>query len=408
MDFFKVVSVTEGREKISEVFNNFSFDIREVSIVDSLDKTLVEDIISSVNVPEFNRSTVDGYAIRSSDSHGASDTIPSFLTLIGEVRMGEEASISLSLGEAVYVPTGAMIPQGADAVVMIEHTEKLDEKTIAINKPVSQGENIILKGDDIKIGQVLLESGRVISPHDIGVLAALGVPKVKVFQNPTFYVISTGDEIIDMDEELVKGKIRDINGYALHGLIRKIGGDVIKRTIVKDDFSLLKEEVKKGIGLADIVIISGGSSVGTRDYTYDVINSFEGKGVFIHGISIKPGKPTLVGEAHGKPIFGLPGHPVSSIIIFKAFIEKFIREKMRIKEELNSVRAIITSNLHSSPGKETYQMVTIENRDGKLYAIPNFGKSGMITLLSKSHGYIIIGQDEEGINKGEERDVYFL
>jgi len=408
MDFFKVISVEDARVMISENFADFQLKIEEVDILDSLDRILAEDIVSTINVPEFNRSTVDGYAIKSTNSHGASESIPSFLELTGEVRMGEEIKVEILDGEAIYVPTGGMVSKGADAVIMIEHVEKLDEDTIAIHKPLSYKENMIMRGEDIKIGQVVLEKGKRMRPQDIGALSAMGISKVKVYKKPKFYIISTGDEIINIDEKLEIGKIRDINGYTLSALIKKIGGEVVNKVIVKDDIELLKKEFDIATNLADVVLLSGGSSVGTRDYTYDVINSFEGKGVFIHGIAIKPGKPTLVGESKGKVIFGLPGHPVSSIVVYKALVEYFIKSVMDIEEDITKTKAIIDFNFHSSPGKDTYQMVNLEEREGKLYAVPSFGKSGMITLLSSSNGYVIIKAHEEGLNKGEEREVYFI
>ncbi len=408
MEFFKVVSTDKAKNLIEENFKKLRLDFVEVDIDKAYGKVLKEDIISDINVPEFNRSTVDGYAVKSIETHGANENVPSFLSLVGEVKMGQGMDVSIKRGQAIYVPTGGMIPEGSDSVVMIEHAEKLDSNTIAINKPVTTRENVILKGDDIKKGQIVLKKGLRLRPQDIGVLSAIGKIKVKVCDAPKFYVISTGDEIIDINEKLEIGKVRDINGYTLCSLIEKLGGRVVGKSIVKDNFKLLKSEVDKALNVADVILISGGSSVGVRDFTYSVIDSFEGEGVFIHGISIKPGKPTLVGEAKEKAIFGLPGHPVSSIIVFKVLVEHLVKQMMNLSSECNKMKAIIDTNFHSSPGKETYHMVTIEEREGKLYAKPKFGKSGMITLLSDSSGYIIIAPDEEGVNKGEERDIYFI
>ncbi|MCF6466091.1 molybdopterin molybdotransferase MoeA [Clostridium sp. Cult2] len=408
MDFFDVVSVGEARERLMENFGEYEFQTEEISILEATDRILAEDIHSSINVPEFNRSTVDGYAIKSKDSQGASESVPSLFNILGEVKMGEAVKNSIKSGEAMYVPTGGMIPQGADGMVMVEYTEKLDEENLMVYKPISFNENIILKGDDIEIGEIALKKGRKITPEVVGVLAALGLSKVNVYKKPKFYVISTGDEIIDLDEKLELGKIRDINSYTLYSTIVKLGGEVTGKTIVKDDYELLRKEVEKGIIISDIVLISGGSSVGTRDYTGKVINSFRGKGVFVHGISIKPGKPTILGEGKGKLIVGLPGHPVSSIIVFRTIVEEYIHRKMGIVDYKLKTKAIMDFNFPSSPGRETYQMVKLEERDGKVYATPSFGKSGMITLLSNSDGYIIIKAHEEGIYKGEEREVYLM
>lgn len=408
MDFFDVVSVQEARDKIMENFKGYEFKIEEISILEATDRILAESIYSGINVPEFDRSTVDGYAIKFKDSQGASESVPSLFNILGEVKMGETPKSSIKSGETMYVPTGGMIPEGADGMVMVEYTEKLDEENLMVYKPISFNENIVLKGDDIKKGEIVLKKGRRISPEVVGVLAALGISKVKVYKKPKFYIISTGDEIIDLDEELELGKIRDINSYTLYSTIVKLGGKITGKTIIKDDYELLRKEVEKAIAISDIVLISGGSSVGTRDYTGKVIDSFNGKGVFVHGISIKPGKPTILGEGKGKLIVGLPGHPVSSIIVFKAIVEEYIYKKMGVIDYKLKTKVIMDFNFPSSPGRETYQMVKLENRDSKIYATPSFGKSGMITLLSNSDGYIIIKPYEEGIYKGEEREVYLL
>ena len=408
MDFFNVVTVEDAKKMIHKNFKDYKLGLEEVDILKSLDRVIGEDIYSHIDVPDFNRSTVDGYAIVSDDSHGASDSIPSVLDIVGEVRMGKRADKKLISGSAIYVPTGGMIPDGADSMIMIENTEKLDENTLLINKPISNGENIISKGDDIKKDSLILEKGKKINPEIMGVLGALGKRKISVYKKPTFYIISTGDEIIPIEEELEFGKIRDINSYALLGEIKRLGGQVVGNSIIKDDFDLLKSEVERAVKVSDIVLISGGSSVGTLDFTKDVIESFKGSGVFIHGLSLKPGKPTIVGEGLGKAIFGLPGHPVSSIIVFKALVEEFIKEKMNRKEIKPQIRAIMDCNFPSSPGKLTYQMVTLRQEDGRYIATPNFGKSSMISLLKKSDGYILVESYEEGIYKGEERDVFLL
>ena len=408
MDFFNVVSVEEGREMLMENFGGYDLKTEHVDLEHSINRVLGEDIYSTINVPEFDRSTVDGYAIKVEDSHGANQSIPSIINILGEVMMGEAIDSSIKSGESFYVPTGGMIPEGADGVVMVENVEKMDSSTLLIYKPVSQGENINYKGDDIKKGELILEKGRKITTGVIGVLAALGISKVCVYCRPRFYIISTGDEIIGIEEELTLGKIRDINSYTLGSLVHNVGGIVVGRKIVKDSYELLQNEVKKAIDISDIVLLSGGSSVGTRDYTGKVINSFDGKGVLFHGLAIKPGKPTIVGEAGGKLICGLPGHPVSSIIVFKALIEYYLGKKMATTEITPRVKAIMDHNFRSDPGKETYQMIELRQEGGNFYGTPSFGKSGMISLLSESQGYIVIGSHEEGIYKGEEREVYLL
>lgn len=407
MDFFNVVTLDKGRELILENFDDFRLETEIVSILDAVDRTLAKDVLSDINVPDFNRSTMDGYGIVVEDSHGATETIPSILNMMGEIKMGELSNIEIRSGEAVYIPTGAMVPKGATGVIMIENTEKMGE-SLLVYKPVSKGENIVYIGDDIKKGETALKKGRIINAEVVGTLAALGISEVAVYKRPKFYIISTGDEIIDIHEELTAGKVRDINAYALQVLAEKAGGEVVKKSIIKDNYELLREEVIKALELADIVLISGGSSVGVRDYTDKVINSLGGKGVLAHGLSIKPGKPTIIGDCNGKLILGLPGHPVSSIIVFKALMDYYMDHKLGNNKILPSVMATMEYNFPSSPGRETYQMVKLRQEAGKYYAAPTHGKSGMISLLSQSQGYVVMEMHEEGINRGEERKVFLL
>lgn len=408
MDYFNVVTVEKGRELILDGFRDFKLEIEMVNILDSVGRTLAVDVLSDINVPDFNRSTMDGYGIVAEDSHGATDTIPSILNILGEVQMGELSNIKIKPGETVYVPTGGMVPEGVTGVIMIENTQKMAEDTLLVYKPVPTGEHIVYIGDDIKKGETVLKKGRIINAEVLGTLAALGISKVQVYKRPGFYIISTGDEIIDIHEELTPGKIRDINAYALHVLIEKSGGKVVHKSIIKDNYELLRQEVKKALELADIVLISGGSSVGAKDYTNKVINSFGEKGVLAHGLSIKPGKPTIIGDCYGRLVVGLPGHPVSSIVVFKALIEHYMDHKLGNNKILPSVMATMEYNFPSSPGRETYQMVKLRQEDGKYYATPTHGKSGMISLLSQSQGYLVIKIHEEGVNKGEERKVFLL
>lgn len=408
MNFLDVVTVDEGRKMLLENFKDFKLEVEEVNILDSVDRTLAVDVLSNINVPDFNRSTMDGYGVVVEDSHGATETIPSILTILGQVKIGEISNIKIKSGETIYIPTGAMVPEGVTGVIMIENTEKMSKDTLLVYKPVSKGENIVFIGDDIKKGEIALKKGRIINAEAVGTLAALGISKVQVYKRPRFYIISTGDEIIDIDKELKPGKIRDINSYALQVLVEKAGGYVVKKSIIRDNYEELKDGLEDALELADIVLISGGSSVGVKDYTDKVINSLGGKGVLAHGLSIKPGKPTIIGDCNGKLVMGLPGHPVSSIIVFKALIEYYMDKKLGNHKILPSVMANVESNFPSSPGKETYQMVKLREENGKYYASPTHGKSGMISLLSQSQGYIVINMHEEGVNKGEERQVFLL
>ncbi len=393
---------------MEEAFSMMRLQKEHISVSDSLDRVLADDILSASDVPEFRRSTVDGYAVSSFDTHGSSESVPVLLNLSGEVRMGERTQIRISSGQTAYVPTGGMIPEGADSVVMIEHTNNLDESSIEVFRPVSSGENIIYEGDDIKKGEIILKRGRSINATDTGVLAAIGRMSVDVLKKLRFYIISTGDEIVEPEAEPAFGMIRDINGSTLSSLVKKAGCEVMSRVIVKDSFELLKKELQKALSISDIILISGGSSVGAKDFTPEVINSFSGRGVFVHGVAIKPGKPTIIGEIENRAVFGLPGHPVSAVIVFKVFVEHLIKHLYGISGNISVRRAVLSSNVPSSPGSMTFRMVSLSERDGILYADVNYGKSGLISLLSKSDGYLVINEHEEGLNSGEEVEIYCL
>lgn len=402
MEMFKVHSVKAARGKLIENFKDFKCEVEEIEILEAEARILSEDIHSKLNVPHFRRSTVDGYAVISKDTYGASESLPMFLEVLGEVEMGKAADMKVTTDKAVYVPTGGMIPEGADAVVMVEYVEKLDDTNITISRPAVLKENIIDVGDDIKENQKILSKGIRLRPQDIGVLSSIGVYKVKVFKMPSISIISTGDEVIDPKEELQLGKVKDINTYTLSAMAREIGLNIVERRVVKDNKELLKNTLKECIEKSDMVMLSGGSSVGTKDITKIVINEMGEPGVFVHGVAMKPGKPTILAKVYNKPLFGLPGQPASAMIAFKVFVEYFIKNIFNLDEyEDRFVEASMTTNIHSAPGKETYQMVYLEKEDGEYKARPVYGKSGMITLMSKAKGYVKIDEDKEGIKEGE-------
>lgn len=402
MKMFKVSSVEEAKRKLRENFKEYKLDVEVIDISKAVGRILAEDVFSNVNVPHFRRSTVDGYAVISKDTHGASESLPAFLQIIGEVHMGKAAEMIIKTDRTVYVPTGGMIPNGADCVVMVEYTEKLDEENIAINKTVSPKENMIDIGDDIREKEKVLSKGSKLRPQDIGVLSSIGVDKIGVFKLPTIAIISTGDEIVDPSANARPGQIRDINTYTLSAMAEEAGCIVTKKVVLEDEFQILKNALEEYINNNDIVIISGGSSVGIKDITGKVIDEIGEPGVFVHGIAIKPGKPTILAKVKNKAVFGLPGQPVSAMIVFKVFVEYLIKYIQDIDTEIeHSIEARFASNIHSAQGRETYQMVTLEKDGTEWLAKPVFGKSGMITLMSKAKGYIKIETNKEGVANGE-------
>ncbi|QEK11568.1 molybdopterin molybdotransferase MoeA [Crassaminicella thermophila] len=408
MKLLNVDTVEEVKQKIDHYFEHFHIGTEVINITEALDRILSEDVYASIDLPEFNRSTVDGYAVVSKDTFGVNESLPTFLEVVGKVEMGENTTLSIISGQAAYVPTGGMIPIGADGVVMIEYVENLDNKTIAVYHPVAPGDGIIKKGEDIKNNSLLLSKGRKLKSQDIGALAAVGVDKVKVFKKIKTAIISTGDEIVDITCKVKLGQIRDINTYSLSAMVIKMGGEVTKKIVVEDNYETLRDIVKMAIKENDFVVISGGSSVGEKDLTEKVIDSFGDVGVFVNGVSIKPGKPTIIGKVENTAIFGLPGHPVSAIVVFRLF-GGYLRDKVfSINEKKIGIYAICDANIHSSEGKETYQMVRIEEKDNEYIAKPIHGKSGAISLMTKAEGYIKIDTNKEGVKKGEKVKVILL
>ncbi|MBE0451378.1 MAG: molybdopterin molybdotransferase MoeA [Clostridia bacterium] len=408
MNILSVKSLHDAKSIILSDQNTITLQTESVHLLESHGRIASETLYSPVDVPAFNRSTVDGYAVKTPEVMGASESIPSILTLKNEVMMGESASSPLKSGEAIYVPTGGMIPEGADGMVMIEHSEVLDEQTLLIKKPIAFGENITYRGDDLKENDAILKTGEKISAYDMGVLAGVGIGWIKVFEKIKIAVLSTGDEIIDYDQEPKSGQIRDINGYTLSGASIACGGQVVYKALIKDDFEALRVALDHAVHAADIVILSGGSSVGTRDFTFAAIESFESGEILLHGISVKPGKPTIIGKIDGKMVFGLPGHPAASAIIFEILVKPYI-EKCQMKQSGTfKIGAKLTSNLHAAPGKDTFVMVTLHRENGINYATPIHGKSGLMTLLTKATGYIQITSELEGLYKDQEVEVNLL
>lgn len=400
MDFFQVISLEEALQRLQKHFPKNPMGIENVNLLKAQHRFLAEDVTSAVHVPDFHRSTVDGYAVKAADTFGAGEALPSLLQAAGAVKMGQRAEMTLQKGQAVAVPTGGMLPDGADSVVMVEYSEQFDADTIAIYKPVSPGENMVARGEDLRQGQTILPRGTWLTAKHIAMLAACGVNRVTVYRPVRFAILSTGDEIIDIDQPQQMGQIWDINSYGLAAFMQQWGGQVTYRAIVKDDDAALKQAMEEGLQQADVLITSGGSSVGERDYTYRLMQDLCGGDVFIKGIAIKPGKPTIVGNAQGKPVIGLPGHPVAAMTIFRVLFGHLLRYwGLHIPETV--IPARLSTNLPSAPGKTTFQMVQLVQENHEFIAEPVFGKSGMIHLLGHSDGYIVLEAQQEGLEQNQ-------
>lgn len=402
MKFFKVKTVEETFQLIDDFVPPIEqTEVRALN--EALHYILAKPILSKENVPGFDRSTVDGYAVKASDTYGSAESMPGYLKLVGEVRMGEEAACHVGHGEAVYVPTGGMLPPGSDSVLMIEHCEEISG-LLSTYKQIAPGENVIRAGDDIKEGEMLLQKGAKLRPQELGAIAALGISHVTVYRKLKIGYLSSGDEIVPFQtEKLEMGQIRDVNHLTITGLASEWGCHVVYGGIVKDHFEAFQQKARELYEQVDCLVLSGGSSVGVKDYTTEVIESLGEPGVFAHGISIKPGKPTILAMANGKPVIGLPGHPASAMVIFLLFGERIL-QKLKGEKQVNKpnrMYARISKNVPSSPGRSDYIRVKLVKRNKTWWAEPIIGKSGLITTLVKSDGIVEISSEKEGIEEGE-------
>ena len=404
-EFFKVTDL----KKVLEYTSDFPrVKTEDVPLPEATGRVLAADIFSEVDLPDFMRSTMDGYAVSASSTFGASEANPAYLTIRGSVSMGESPTFSVGPGEAAKISTGGMLPDGTDSVVMIEHTETIDKTTIEVYRSIAPGQNVMEKGEDISMGAVLVSDGKRLRAQETGLLAAFGQETVRVYKKPVIGIISTGDEIVPIDETPAPGQIRDINMYTLSDLVKNAGAEPATFGIVRDDFDDLFEKCTLALEKADMVLISGGSSVGTRDFTIQVLAALPDAQILVHGISISPGKPTILAKSHHYAIWGLPGQVVSAMVVFEVVVKPFIEQisglSIKQKKEFK-LPALLSRNISSSQGRADYIRVRLNEIDGALWAEPILGKSGLINTMVKADGLIEIGVNTEGLDKGTEVEV---
>jgi molybdopterin molybdotransferase len=400
--FLSVIPVDEARQTIRNIASVLPSE--EIPLLDSIGRILAEDIQSDVDIPGFDRSTVDGYAVHSSDTNGCTESIPSMLLLCGSIAMGDIPTGQLNSGQCMYIPTGAALPPKADSVVMIENCEVMEDQVL-IHRPVSPGENVITRGEDFTSHHNAISSGTFITSRVAGVLAACGKTHVIVTKKPVVGIISTGNELVRIDATPLGGQIRDVNSYLCAGFIREQGGIPEVLGIINDEATDLAAALDAALSSSDIVLISGGSSKGERDLCADIIAA-RGE-VLIHGISISPGKPTIIGVANGKPVIGLPGHPASAYVVLHAIVkELFYSMTGRSDEERifssSGFYAQLKSSVSSSQGREDYIRAKF---DGE-WVEPVLGKSGLTNTLIQSNGYIRIPASVEGFESGDMVEVF--
>ena len=404
--FFKV----KTSEEVLEMLKGFSPVGEEtIFIGEGLNRVLSTEIVSLEDLPYFPRSSMDGYAVRARDTFGASEHLPAFLEVEGEVLMGLAPAGAVKPGKAIRISTGGMMPEGADAVVMVEYCHSLDEKTIEVIRTVSPLENVISPGDDFKKGALIFEKGHVLRPQDLGLLAGLGIQNIFVFRKPNVAIISTGDEIVTIDQRPEPGQVRDINSYTLSAFCSQLGAVPVSMGLCRDNFSDLRGMVARGLEGSDTLWISGGSSVGVRDLTVKVLESFCDMEILAHGISISPGKPTIIARIGSRAVFGLPGHVASAMVIAEVFLNPFLSrlsgEAVASGDNHFYIQAELERNIESASGRDDYIRVKLDKRDGRYFAGPIFGKSGLISTLVEAHGLVKIDRNTEGLYKGQIVDV---
>ena len=405
--FFKVVTPQEALRALLQVSPVGTEQIRTVR---ARARVLAQDLYSSVDLPHFHRAAMDGYAVKAKDTFGASQSLPAYLKFAGVVEMGKEATQPLGAGEAIRISTGGMIPPESDAVVMVEYTDETDAGLVEIHRSVSPWQNVIQIGDDIKKGELVFQRGRRLRAHDLGALTGVGISSVLVYMRPRIALISTGDEIVDADTDPMPGQVRNINQHSLAGLIEGWGGELRDWGVIRDDKDQLIRAIGEALQWSDLVLLSGGSSMGAKDIALEAILSFPDSEFIFHGISVSPGKPTIFAKACGKPIVGLPGYPVSALVIFDLFAAPLIRkvggeDEVALTRFSKTLRATLKTNISSQVGREDYVRVTLERDSERWLATPLPSKSGAIFTLVKADGMVRIDLNQDGLEQGEEVEV---
>ena len=403
-EFFNVLPPQLALRALLDLMPPPSLGNDEVAVADALGRITAVDLCASEDLPAFPRSTMDGYSLRAADTFGASEGLPAYFTVVGEVPMGRAAGVSVSVGEAAVAYTGGMLAHDADAVVMVEHTQPVDANTIEVVRPVAPGENVVQPGEDVCRGEIILPKGHLLRPQDLGGLTALGITRVKVARRPRVAILSMGDEVVAPDVTPAPGQIRDVNSYTVAAQVSRAGGEPVRQGIVGDEYEEQLAAARNGLERADALVLSAGSSVSSRDLTADIINALGEPGALVHGLSIRPGKPAILGLVNGKPAFGLPGNPVSAMIVFDLVARPVLYRLAGLSTvpESATTGAALTHDIASAPGREDYVPVRLtRNGTGELKAEPVFGKSNLIFTLIRADGLVQVPLDKAGLYAGE-------
>ncbi len=406
-EFLRLVSPQDALARWLEAIPSSPPRVERIPTSDALGRVLAESVFAPHPLPAFSRSTVDGFAVRAEDTFGAGPSSPAYLRLVGEVHMGTAPELRVGVGEAAIVHTGGGIPVGADAVVMLEDTQEVPGGEIEVQRSLGIGKNIIHEGEDVHRGDLVIEAGQRLRAQEIGGLMALGFVETAVLARPRVAILSTGDEVVPPEADPAPGQVRDINTYTLAALVARGGGAATAYGIIPDDEQALYQAARKAHDLSDLVIITAGSSASARDNTAKVIQRLGEPGVLVHGLAIRPGKPAILGVADGKPLVGLPGNPVSALVVAGLLVSPMLR---RLGGENRpairpGIRARLATNLPSEAGREDYIAARLVAGPDGWTAEPIFGKSNLIFTLVRADGLIRISPEATGLAAGSSVDV---
>ena len=400
-EFFTVKTVSEALTGFRPAHVT---GVETVALVDACGRVPAADVRAPEALPGFDRSSVDGYAVRAADTYGASESIPGYLRVVGAVRMGTAASEEVGPGIAVAIPTGGMLPARADAVVMIEHTSEATADTIEVIRPVAPGENVVRFDEDVAAGAAIAPRGRPLRAQDVALLAAAGVVEVAAHARPRVTILATGDEVVPPDTPgLSPGEVRDALSVSVGALVREAGGEPSPGPIVPDEDGALREGLTAAVGASDVVVICAGSSVGMRDQTAGAVAALPNSETWCHGLAIKPGKPTLLAHSDGVPIIGLPGNPRSALVVFRLIGLPVVRRVggWTVEPRLGLLTVALSRDLPSAAGR--LDVVQVRLRRG--LAEPIFGSSALLSVLTAADGYVIVPEDANGLSAGEPVEV---
>lgn len=408
-EFLELSPPHEALERLLQEID-ISTQLEEIATEQALGRVTGISVIAPHPLPSFPRSTVDGYAVRAADTFGASDSLPAYINVIGEVPMGTEAGLDLTPGNCALIHTGGMLPKRADAVVMVEHTQSATPGEVEILRAVAVGENVLEVGEDVAKGEEVIPSGVRLRPAEIGGLMALGIIRLVAARQPRVGILSSGDEVIPPEAELRPGQVRDVNAYTLSALVERAGGEPLRYGIIPDQDDIMRSVAAKAMDECDLVVITAGSSASTRDLTAQVIDALGMPGVLVHGVNVRPGKPTILGSCNGKAIIGLPGNPVSALVIASLFVIPVVEACLGLQaaRPKPSVQARLSINLSSQAGREDWVPVKLISSGEEYEAEPVFGKSNLIFSLARADGLVRIPPDANGLAAGELVKVFFM